>query len=248
MNARIRYCIECNRQISDSALSCPGCATTEPKGVKCELCARQLRRSEGITCKRTRSSPSSGPWSWEAVAHKDCVDRYFTPPAALACPDCGMLLAGINETFTSVGLWKLVERGSSCPGCGALDVFARESSNRGCCGATFYPFQGEFRVGHGHPPRDGEVSEKKTGCFVATAVLDGGYAEHLDVLYNFRDQFLMASVLGRRCVRVYYRLSPPFAAYLEESQIAKVIVRRCFVLPVATVLRVRWRRSCPRAG
>ena len=234
-------CIECNRQISDSAPSCPGCSASEPRGVTCKLCTRQMRRSDGFTCKRTIfMSPSSGYSTWEEVAHKECIDRYFTPPQTLACPDCGLRLAGINDNYTSVELWKRGETGSSCPGCGALDVFGGESRNRRCCGAPFYPFQGEFPNGHGHTPRDDQISEQKAGCFIATAVLEGGYTEHLAVLYNFRDQFLMASVLGRRCVRVYYRLSPPLAAYFEESRVAKVIIRRCFILPAATVLRVRW--------
>ena len=82
--------------------------------------------------------------------------------------------------------------------------------------------------------------ENKVGCFIATAVLNSEHTEQLAVLSNFRDQLLMSSVLGRRIVRTYYRLSPPLAAFLQESRVAKTIIRRCFVLPVAHFVRAWW--------
>jgi hypothetical protein len=234
-------CIECHRQISDSATSCPGCSTNEPKGVGCALCERQMRRSEGVTCKRIGGSPSSGFSIYDEVAHKDCIERYLTPPATLACPECGVRLAGINDSFTAIGLWQR-NTGSSCPNCGA-DVFAGRSGNRGCCGAPFYPFQGEFDTGHGHLRYLAKVSEKKAGCFIATAAIEGGHHEDLLLLCHFRDHRLSSSKLGRMCIRLYYRLSPRLAAYLDRSRVARLVVRRCLILPAARLLAVRRRRN-----
>lgn len=234
-------CIECGRQISDSAESCPGCGTKEPRGVECKLCKRQMRRSDGSTCERTEfMSPSSGHSTWKETAHRECIERYFTPPASLVCPDCGLRLAGINDSFTALGLWTRGKHGSACPGCGARDVFAGQSTEmvHRCCGARFYPFQGAFPGGHGHPLEVAAAAQKKGGCFIATAALEGGHAEQLAVLYDLRDRFLMTSSPGRVGVRLYYRLSPGLAIRLEHSRLGRVIVRRCLVLPVAKVLRI----------
>jgi hypothetical protein len=218
-------CIECSRQISDTAQSCPGCLTKEPRGVFCELCNRTMRRSEGFACQR-----SSGGWDpsyWEVTAHRTCIDAHFTPPATLACPDCGLHLAGSSDSWTAHGLWKA--RPGCCARCGAIGVFGGKEKGCGQCHAVFYPFQS----GHGHPARVMESSEKKASCFIATAALDGGHSAELAALCSFRDNVLTPSRLGLRLVRAYYRVSPPLAAFLAKSQIARAIVRRCLVLPLA---------------
>ncbi len=165
-------CIECNRQISDSARSCPNCSTTEPRGVRCSLCERQMRRFDGIACERMVGSPSSGWTPREEVAHRDCVERHFTPPAGLACPDCRLNLAGVNDSYTARGLWARGRTADNeCPRCGASDVFARAASNRGCCGAPHYPFQGEFLIGHGHPRS--QPAQANKGCLILVVQLFG---------------------------------------------------------------------------
>lgn len=108
-------CIECHRQISDSATKCPGCSTHEPFGVVCELCGERLRRSQGVTSVRrefevhlSRESSSwygTGEVDREIVAHKDCLERYYTPPETLSCSECGLRLASSDLGLTALNLW-----------------------------------------------------------------------------------------------------------------------------------------------
>lgn len=84
-------------------------------------------------------------------------------------------------------------------------------------------------------------TEKTGGCFVATAVMGSQNAPEVAVLCAFRDHFLMSSPLGRRVVTTYYRMSPPLAARLDRSNVAKTIVRRGVILPLVRLIRACWR-------
>ena len=219
-------CLECKCPISDSALSCPGCSTREPFGVACELCGERLRRSTGITSVRRervmeRVSTEDYDWWSEAsynlidrdiVAHKDCLERYYTPPSALECSDCGLRLSSSDLGFTALSLWSASRdelQGVSCPRCGKLCYFfhinmrckwASSGPNSAYpCMKPLYSFQ-VGPHGHGHGPVPIKVidnTDKKGGCFIATAVLNGEHTAQLAALYNFRNHFLMSSALGR---------------------------------------------------
>ena len=63
------------------------------------------------------------------------------------------------------------------------------------------------------------------GCFIATAVYGPGRAEEIELLKRFRDEYLLTNPVGRALVRVYYRYSPPAAAYLERHGAAKTVTR-----------------------
>jgi len=84
-------------------------------------------------------------------------------------------------------------------------------------------------------------TEKKGGCFVATAVFGTPNAPEVAVLSAFRDRYLMTTVLGCRFVRAYYRISPALAARLERSRVAKTIVREGVILPLVRLVKVCWR-------
>lgn len=164
-------CLECNRLISDSAFRCPGCSTREPFGVVCELCGKRLRRLEGVTSVRRETEVYRDDWGgWhgrrevdrDIVAHKDCLERYYTPPATLECSDCGLRLASSDLKFTALMLWS-AGRGTShdysCPRCGAhLSLgsvqcqwaFGSPLKSRPCM-KPLYSFQvGSNGQGHGH--------------------------------------------------------------------------------------------------
>jgi len=63
------------------------------------------------------------------------------------------------------------------------------------------------------------------GCFIATAAY-GSYLEpEVQLLRNFRDSFLMNFTLGRAFVKLYYKTSPPIAAFIAKHETLKTIVR-----------------------
>ncbi len=64
-----------------------------------------------------------------------------------------------------------------------------------------------------------------SGCFIATAAFGSALEPRVQVLKNFRDQFLLKTPLGRWFVSFYYRHSPPIAGFIEQHPLAKKLVR-----------------------
>lgn len=61
-------------------------------------------------------------------------------------------------------------------------------------------------------------------CFIATASY-GQDSGQVGALCEFRDKCLMTNALGRAFVKAYYKLSPPVADMIRESEPLKAIVR-----------------------
>jgi len=53
------------------------------------------------------------------------------------------------------------------------------------------------------------------GCFVASYAFEDPYAPEVMILRQFRDEYLQASLGGRRFIRAYYRYSPALVARLQ---------------------------------
>lgn len=62
-------------------------------------------------------------------------------------------------------------------------------------------------------------------CFVATAAYGSYLDPHVEVLRNFRDEYLLTSSAGQRFVQWYYRNSPPVAGYIAEHDGLRLVVR-----------------------
>jgi hypothetical protein len=62
-------------------------------------------------------------------------------------------------------------------------------------------------------------------CFITTAAYGTPMAEEIQILREFRDEYLLTNVLGRALVDVYYRISPPIAEFITEHPSLKPIVR-----------------------
>ena len=78
-----------------------------------------------------------------------------------------------------------------------------------------------------------------SGCFIATAAYGTPFSEEIDVLRNWRDDFLEASYPGRLFIRTYYSLSPPVADNISESDGKRKIVRIALG-PIVKVLKGRY--------
>jgi hypothetical protein len=78
--------------------------------------------------------------------------------------------------------------------------------------------------GPGNPP-----APPSEGCFIATAAYGTPMAEEIEILREFRDEYLLTNPLGQAFVDFYYRTSPPIAEFITEHTILKPIVRTVLV-------------------
>jgi hypothetical protein len=75
------------------------------------------------------------------------------------------------------------------------------------------------------------------GCFIATAAYGTSLHEDLDVLRDFRDEYLMTNQIGRVFTDIYYTTSPPIADRIRDNEGLRTIVRKGLVEPLVYILR-----------
>jgi hypothetical protein len=85
---------------------------------------------------------------------------------------------------------------------------------------------------------DGSYSVKANfsrsgGCFIATAAYGTPMAEEIQVLRDFRDEYLLTNPAGQALVGLYYRVSPPMAEFITEHPSLKPVVRAGLLPAVA---------------
>jgi len=68
-------------------------------------------------------------------------------------------------------------------------------------------------------------------CFIATASFGTDMSGKIQVLREFRDDYLMTNEPGMAFVEAYYEYSPPIAEYIEKRSWLRVLVRT-LLLPV----------------
>ena len=70
-------------------------------------------------------------------------------------------------------------------------------------------------------------------CFIATAAYGTPMAEEIQILREFRDEYLLTNPLGEALVDVYYTVSPPIAEFITEHPSIKPVVRAGLLPAVA---------------
>ena len=75
------------------------------------------------------------------------------------------------------------------------------------------------------------------GCFIATAAYGTPMADEIEILREFRDEYLLTNSLGQGLVDVYYTVSPPIAQFITEHPGLKPIVG-AGLGPIVTMCRV----------
>jgi hypothetical protein len=58
-------------------------------------------------------------------------------------------------------------------------------------------------------------------------------AEEIQILREFRDEYLLTNPLGQALIDVYYRVSPPIAKFITEHPSLKPVVRAGLLPAVA---------------
>jgi hypothetical protein len=71
------------------------------------------------------------------------------------------------------------------------------------------------------------------GCFIATAAYGTPMAEEIQILREFRDEYLLTNPIGQALVDLYYMVSPPIAEFITEHPSLKPIVRAGLLPAVA---------------
>jgi len=184
-------CIECGHPVSDSAyLGCPHCSASEPYGVACELCGKRLRRSTGVTSsRRERKMHRGSDDNWwhvdfgtvdrDIVAHKECLEHFYSPPStffSIDCSDCGLKLTSTEPGLTALDLWSdTIEPRFYCHSCGNSNYLwaarCRWAPEPGetcfqalgpLCMRPLYSFQVKPNAyGHGHHSEQQESMERR---------------------------------------------------------------------------------------
>lgn len=76
--------------------------------------------------------------------------------------------------------------------------------------------------------------ETPPGCFIATAAYGTPMAGEIQILREFRDEYLLTNRPGRAFVDFYYRTSPPIARFITDHPGLKPMVRTALVPAIAT--------------
>ena len=84
---------------------------------------------------------------------------------------------------------------------------------------------------------DYDEEPKEQACFIATAAYGTPLSEKIDLLRQFRNEFLLSSPAGRRFVADYYRFSPPLAGFISRHRLLRAAIRNCLVNPVVVFLK-----------
>ena len=78
------------------------------------------------------------------------------------------------------------------------------------------------------------------GCFIATAAFGTPFAEEINVLRNRRDDYLLKNRLGTMFVHSYYRLSPPIADNIRQSDSRRLLTRK-LLTPFVKILSGKYK-------
>jgi len=80
-----------------------------------------------------------------------------------------------------------------------------------------------------------EWTVEPSPCFIATAAYGTALHGDIDVLRDFRDEYLMPNPAGRAFVKIYYNTSPPLADVIRENEGLQTAVREGLIKPLVHI-------------
>ena len=80
--------------------------------------------------------------------------------------------------------------------------------------------------------------EHESECFIATAVFGTPLDPKIDLLRDFRDQWILSKPLGRAAVYTYYEISPSIARIARRNDIVRNVLRRMIVQPALKLAQI----------
>jgi hypothetical protein len=85
------------------------------------------------------------------------------------------------------------------------------------------------------PTTSSSTSGNKSGCFIATAAYGSYLHPQVQLLRQFRDEYLLTNAPGRAFVSLYYRFSPQLADVIARHSVLRSIARLLLTPVVAVV-------------
>jgi DNA-directed RNA polymerase subunit RPC12/RpoP len=113
-------CIECGRDASIFAETCPACSSAAFRGVPCEICRETLRERDAL-----QVGPSG---EYAKYYHHACLQQFFTVTASVRCSDCGASLSDVSADA-------IARSEAVCSQCGSHYPFGQL-----CCSHCGLPF------------------------------------------------------------------------------------------------------------
>lgn len=101
-------------------------------------------------------------------------------------------------------------------------------------------------IGYGDAQEDeGGTTGTMADCCAMASAYDATDDDDLNIIRQFRDEYLMTNPVGRGVVALYYEVfSPSLAGFIDTTQAEKLVVAGLFALAsVAVVVWVRKRRG-----
>ncbi|MGY5864452.1 MAG: CFI-box-CTERM domain-containing protein [Candidatus Thorarchaeota archaeon] len=80
--------------------------------------------------------------------------------------------------------------------------------------------------------------EHESECFIATAVFGTSLDPKIDLLRDFRDQWILSKPFGQALVYTYYEISPPIARIARRNEIVRDVLRRTIVQPALKLAQI----------
>jgi hypothetical protein len=84
---------------------------------------------------------------------------------------------------------------------------------------------GKIVVKSGTVTQASSTSSGGGGCFIATAAYGSYLHPQVQLLRNFRDEYLLTNAPGRAFVALYYRCSPPLADFIARHPFLRAVTR-----------------------
>lgn len=89
----------------------------------------------------------------------------------------------------------------------------------------------------------GNTSNQGGFCFIATATMGNYQHPSVVILSQFRDEFLLTKIWGKKFVQNYYRYSPPLAKIIEKKNWLKTLSYHIIVQPLVTIVKLFFRQK-----
>lgn len=80
--------------------------------------------------------------------------------------------------------------------------------------------------------------EHESECFIATAVLGTPLDPKIDLLRDFRDQWILSKPFGRSVIYTYYEISPSIARIARRNDIVRNVLRKTIVQPALKLAQI----------